>query len=447
MYPNLYYVFKDWFGVEWQWLKILNTFGLFVAVAFMVAAVVLSSELKRREKLGLLSPSEEVIIVGKPASIIELLFNGFTGFIFGAKVLGLIFSRPPDVNTQDYIFSMQGNLLGGIAMGAFLVFLKWQEKNKQKLKVPERRTVRIWPHDRVGDIIILGLVFGILGAKLFDNFEHWDVFMKDPIGQLFSVSGLTFYGGLILASVAICYYGYKKGIKLSHLVDSAAACLMLAYAVGRIGCQVSGDGDWGIYNSAYTSDAYGNLSLAAPGDFDKSVQKYETFFLQGTIQDSTGKTLRVTDRTYASKAEIPHRNWKGVSFLPKWFFAYSYPQNVNNDGVPMPGVKEEHYSVLPMPVFPTPLYETIICTLLFLLLWVFRRKIKTPFVTFGIYLILNGIERFVIEIVRVNKQYTVGASSFSQAQEIAIGLIAAGVSLIVYAMFISKNKNKELLEA
>jgi phosphatidylglycerol---prolipoprotein diacylglyceryl transferase len=447
MYPNLYYVFKDWFGVEWQWLKILNTFGLFVAVAFMVAAVVLSSELKRREKLGLLSPSEEVIIVGKPASILELLFNGFTGFIFGAKVLGLIFSRPPDVNTQDYIFSMQGNLLGGIAMAAFLVFLKWQEKNKQKLKVPERRTVRIWPHDRVGDIIILGLVFGILGAKLFDNFEHWDVFMKDPIGQLFSVSGLTFYGGLILASVAICYYGYKKGIKLSHLVDSAAACLMLAYAVGRIGCQVSGDGDWGIYNSAYTSDAYGNLSLAAPGDFDKSVQKYETFFLQGTIQDSTGKTLRVTDRTYASKAEIPHRNWKGVSFLPKWFFAYSYPQNVNNDGVPMPGVKEEHYSVLPMPVFPTPLYETIICTLLFLLIWVFRRKIKKPFVTFGIYLILNGIERFVIEIVRVNKQYLVGASSFSQAQEIAIGLIVAGVLLIVYAIFISKNKNKELLEA
>jgi phosphatidylglycerol---prolipoprotein diacylglyceryl transferase len=447
MYPNLYYVFKDWFGVEWQWLKILNTFGLFVAVAFMVAAVVLSAELKRREKLGLLSPSEEVIIVGKPASILELLFNGFTGFIFGAKVLGLIFSKPPDVNTQDYIFSMQGNLLGGIAMAAFLVFLKWQEKNKQKLKVPERRTVRIWPHDRVGDIIILGLVFGILGAKLFDNFEHWDVFMKDPIGQLFSVSGLTFYGGLILASVAICYYGYKKGIKLSHLVDSAAACLMLAYAVGRIGCQVSGDGDWGIYNSAYTSDAYGNLSLAAPGDFDKSVQKYETFFLQGTIQDSTGKTLRVTDRTYASKAEIPHRNWKGVSFLPKWFFAYSYPQNVNNDGVPMPGVKEEHYSVLPMPVFPTPLYETIICTLLFLLIWVFRRKIKKPFVTFGIYLILNGIERFVIEIVRVNKQYLVGASSFSQAQEIAIGLIVAGVLLIVYAIFISKNKNKELLEA
>ncbi len=444
MYPNLYYVFKDWFGIEWQWLKILNTFGLFVAIAFMVAALVISAELKRREKQGLLQPSEEVIIVGRSASLFELIFNGLVGFAFGAKLFGLIFSKPVNVNTQEYIFSMQGNVLAGIAMAALLIFVKWKEKNDQKLKVPERRTVRIWPHDRVGDIIILGLIFGILGAKLFDNFEHWDVFMKDPIGQLFSVSGLTFYGGLILAALAICYYGYKKGITLSHLVDSAGTTLMIAYAVGRIGCQISGDGDWGVYNSAYTSDAFGKLSLAAPSDFEKSVDKNASFFLQGTIADSTGKPMRVTDRTYSSKAAIPHRNWKGVSFLPKWFFAYSYPQNVNNDGVPMPGVKEEHYSVLPMPVFPTPLYETFICSLLFLLLWSIRKKIKIPFLMFGMYLVLNGIERFVIEIVRVNKQYAVGASSLSQAQEIAIGLIAAGILFIIYAKLIAPKMNKEV---
>ncbi len=444
MYPNLYYVFKDWFGIEWQWLKILNTFGLFVALAFLISAVVISAELKRKEKQGLLQPSEEVIIVGKPASILELIFNGFVGFVFGAKILGLIFSKLPETNTQEYIFSKHGSMLGGLAMAALLVYVKWKEKNSQKLKVPERRTVRIWPHDRVGDIIILGLIFGILGAKLFDNFEHWDVFMNDPIGQLFSVSGLTFYGGLILASIAICFYGYKKGITLSHLVDSAAPTLMIAYAVGRIGCQVSGDGDWGVYNSAYTSDSTGKLALAAPGDFEKAIDKNETFFLQGTIVNAAGKIVLVTDRTYETKADIPHRYWKGVSFLPKWFFAYSYPQNVNNDGVPMPAVIEEHYSVLPMPVFPTPLYETIICTLLFLLLWAIRKKIKTPFLMFGIYLILNGIERFVIEIVRVNKQYAVGASSLSQAQEIAIGLVIAGILLVIYAKIIILRANKKL---
>jgi phosphatidylglycerol---prolipoprotein diacylglyceryl transferase len=436
MYPNLYYVFKDWFGIEWQWLKIFNTFGLFVALAFIVAAIVLSAELKRREKLGLLHPSGETITVGKPATLLELFFNGVIGFIFGAKLLGLIFSRAPEVSPQHYLLSTEGSIIGGLLMAAILVAVKWNEKNKQKLKVPEKRLVRIWPHDRVGDIIILGLIFGILGAKLFDNFEHWDVFMKDPIGQLFSVSGLTFYGGLILASIAICYFGYKKGIKISHLCDSASMALMIAYAVGRIGCQISGDGDWGVYNSAYISDANGNVDVAAPGDFDKMLQKNASYFLQGRATDSS--KYATTDRTYPSLNEVPHQHIKGVSFLPKWMFGYSYPQNVNNDGIPMPGVTEEHFSVLPSPVFPTPFYETVICSLLFLFLWSIRKKIKTPFVMFGIYLILNGCERFIVELVRVNKGYNVSGIVLSQAQEIAIGLIAVGILLMVYAKFMAK---------
>ena len=72
MYPNLYYVFKDWFGVEWKALGFLNSFGLMVAVAFVAAAIVLTSELKRKEKLGLLLPREEMLIVGKPASMFDI---------------------------------------------------------------------------------------------------------------------------------------------------------------------------------------------------------------------------------------------------------------------------------------------------------------------------------------------------------------------------------------
>lgn len=52
MYPNLYYIFKDWFGVDWAPLKILNTFGLMVAIAFIAAAWVISSELRRKENLA-----------------------------------------------------------------------------------------------------------------------------------------------------------------------------------------------------------------------------------------------------------------------------------------------------------------------------------------------------------------------------------------------------------
>ena len=79
MYPNLYFFLKEVFDVQpWAFTKYINSFGLLVAVAFVVSAFVLRSELKRKEKLGLLSYSEEKIMVGKPASTIDLIFH----FIF-----------------------------------------------------------------------------------------------------------------------------------------------------------------------------------------------------------------------------------------------------------------------------------------------------------------------------------------------------------------------------
>ncbi len=431
MYPNLYYVFKDWFGVEWHGLSFLNTFGLMVAMGFVTAAIVLSKELQRKEKEGLLSPREETITVGKPASFSDLLMNAIVGFIFGYKIFGLFFSKAADVNPQDYIFSADGNFLGGLLVGGFLTWYKWWDKNKQKLKEPERRNVRIWPHDRVGDIIILGLIFGIIGAKLFDNLENWDDFVKDPIGRLFSASGLTFYGGLIMAAIAICWYASKKGIKIIHLVDAAGLALLLAYAVGRIGCQVSGDGDWGIYNSAYVVNADGKVVEAAPGDYEAQLNKQANYYLKGAVYDKDSVLVQVTDRTYESLEKVPNKSWKGPSFLPTWMLAYTFPNNVNKDGVLIPGCDEEHCRALPQPVFPTSFYETVVCTLLFLVLWALRRKITTPGVMFGIYLIVNGIERFIVELFRVNNTYSIFGFHPTQAEIISAALVLAGIILIV----------------
>ena len=428
MYPNLYYVCKDWFGVEWHALYFLNTFGMMVAISFIVGAAILSAELKRKEKQGLMSPREETITVGEPASFSELFSNGILGFIFGFKLIGLLFFKPDFLNAQEYIFSKEGSFIGGLLLGGVLVFVKWREKKKIQLSQPEKRIVRIWPHDRVGDIIMLGLVFGILGAKLFDNLEHWQEFWEHPIRSILSPSGLTFYGGLILASIAILIYAFKKGIALKHLMDAAAPALMIAYALGRIGCQVAGDGDWGIYNSAYVNDPSGKPVLAQSGGFEKSLQDNATYFLQGRVGDTI-----VTDRVYASLDAVPHYACKGVSFLPNWFFAYSYPQNVNRDGIVMPGVTDEHNRILPSPVYPTPLYEFLICTLLFFILWLIRKKIKLPFVMFGLYLLLNGLERILIEKMRVNNPYIIWGVEATQAQLIAFGLMIAGVLLVLLA--------------
>lgn len=442
MYPNLYYVFKDLFGIEVPALSFLNTFGLMVALSFIAAAVVLSRELKRKEKLGLLHPREELIMVGKPASITELIINGLVGFIFGYKLLGIFLAKPAEINAQEYIFSSQGSILGGLIGAALLAGLKWWEKNKDKLATPEKRSVRIWPHDRVGDLVILGLIFGILGAKLFDNLEHWDQLIADPIGSIFSASGLTFYGGLILATIAICWYAFKKGIKITHLMDAAAPALMIAYAIGRIGCQVSGDGDWGVFNSAYVSNEQGEVRLANAGEYRSHLNKYSTYFLEGKVADSAGREVYVTDRVYPSLAEVPHRNVKGVSFLPSWLFAYSYPGNVNKDGINIPGNLEEHNRVLPQPVFPTPFYEFIICTVLFFLMWSLRSKIRVPLMMFGIYLVLNGAERFFIERIRVNKVYHFLGFESTQAEVIAVGLFLTGLLIMVGAQLYYKRNHR-----
>jgi prolipoprotein diacylglyceryltransferase len=207
MYPNLYYAFKDLFGVEWNWLRFVNSFGFFVAFAFLAAAWILTAELRRKGKQGLLHFQEEKITIGKPAGAGELILNFVIGFLLGYKIIGAFLSNAE--NPQSFIFSSQGSVPAGIFLGLLFAGLKWWEKNKQKLPSPEARTLRIWPHDRVGDIIILGAVFGFLGAKIFHNLENWNEFSQDPIGALLSFSGLTFYGGLICASVAIWIYAKK----------------------------------------------------------------------------------------------------------------------------------------------------------------------------------------------------------------------------------------------
>ena len=428
MYPNLYYAINDWFGWKINAFKIFYTFGIFVALAFIVAAYFFTVELKRREKSGLLQPREENITAGKPASFFDLLINGFVGFIFGYKLVGVfIASRAAGLDLQDYIFSSSGSWAGGIILAAILIFFKYREKDKQKLSKPEKRIIRVWPHDRVGDMVIFALVFGILGAKLFDNLENWDRFIQNPIGNLLSPSGLTFYGGLICAAIAICIYAYKKGINLLHLTDAAAPALMIAYAIGRIGCQVAGDGDWGIFNSAYISDKPGHVVPAAPSQFQDKLQQNSTYFVAGSVTDPAGNLVNVTDRHSESLEQVPHKSFKGPAFLPKWMFAYTYPHNVNEDGILLNDCDGKYCRALPQPVFPTPFYETIICGLLFLFLWMLRRRIKIPGIMFSIYLVLNGIERFLVETIRVNSTYSIFGFHPTQAELISAALVITGL--------------------
>ena len=235
----------------------------------------------------------------------------------------------------------------------------------------------------MGTLLMWAAIWGFLGAKLFHNFEYWDDFVKDPIGGLVSFSGLTFYGGLIMGGAAVLYQSNKYGIKWIHMLDIAGPGMMLAYAVGRIGCQLSGDGDWGIVNVA--------------------------------IKPS----------------------W--LSWAPDWAWSFKYPHNVVGEGIPIPGCIGNFCNELPLPVFPTPFYEVLMGLVIFTLLWTFRDKIKVPGLMWSSYLIFNGIERFLIESIRVNSKYHALGLSFTQAELIATILIILGITGIFWSL---KNGNK-----
>lgn len=375
MYPNLYYAFKDIFGVELNGLKLVNSFGFFVALSFILSAWVLTLELKRKQNQGLFTFTEEKIMVGASASLGELVINFLLGFVFGFKIIGAFVIDSALNDPQSFIMSTNGSWPLGILVGLVFSGLKWWEKNKQKLAKPEERVIRIWPHDRVGDIVLYAALFGFLGAKIFHNLENWNEFAKDPIGSLISFSGLTFYGGLICAGAAIIYYARKRKISVIHLADSMAPTMMFAYAFGRIGCQISGDGDWGIVNT----------------------------------------------------------NPKPFSWMPDWLWAYNYPNNVIGEGKPIVGCEGPYCNELVPAVYPTPLYEIIACFFLFGVLWFYRKKLKVAGQLSGLYLILNGFERFFIEKIRVNTKYEGLPFQPTQAELISFVMILTGIVLMIKA--------------
>ncbi|MEO6723067.1 MAG: prolipoprotein diacylglyceryl transferase family protein, partial [Ferruginibacter sp.] len=188
----------------------------------------------------------------------------------------------------------------------------------------------------------------------------------------------------------------------------------------------------------------GKVAEAGPGEFEAHLEKHKTYFLNGTVTDPGSTTpVFVTDRKSDSLAVVPHQFLKAPSFLPTWMVAYNYPQNVNKDGIVIPGNKDEHNRVLPQPVFPTPFYETIICTFLFLIMWAIRKRIMVAGTITGIYFILNGLERFIIEKIRVNNHYHAFGIQFSQAQMIALLLMLGGLLIVVFVQLrAAKTKQK-----
>src|SRR5436305_13267155 len=198
------------------------------------------------------------------------------------------------------------------------------------------------PTDWAYEMAFAALVGGLVGSRVYYLVQNYSLVKHDLIGSLFSGSGLVWYGGVIGGAIAVCGWAYWRGMLNVALLYLASVPLAMGYAIGRIGCQISGDGDYGK-----------------------------------------------------------------VSSLP---WAMGYPHGT----VPTPpGVK----------VQPTPVYETLAMGLVAWWLWRMRDQFR-PGALFAFYLLLSGLERLLVELVRRNHRVAIGLTA-PQLESIALMIAGA----------------------
>ena len=250
---------------------------------------------------------------------------------------------------------------------------KKQGSSKKQRRKKEKTTQLVSPSHIVWTVTMIALASGFIGAKLFHALENLDEFLAAPAQMLFSSGGFTFYGGLIVATTVIIWYLRKQNLSVPVFADALAPGLILAYGIGRIGCHLAGDGDWGIVSD-----------LAIKPDW-----------------------------------------------IPPWLWAETYPNNIIY-GQPLPEA-----------VYPTPLYEFAAGVLIFAILWSLR---KHPFMSgwlFFVYLVFSGMERFLIEKIRVNNEFELLGMTVTQAEVIASVLILIGLVGVFRTMRIRRDENNE----
>lgn len=348
-------------------------FGIFLLLAFAAAYFVFRSEYKRKEAVGQIHAFTRT--VRKTPSVILAL----AGFLAGAKLVYWWRYRAMYIgNAQDFIFSTRGSLAGGLIAGlvAWVVVRRLRGASSVSA-VPGAAAVQqpvtglIHPYQLMDTLLFYCGLFGFAGALLFAKFESPSSWEHLSFDGLFAFAGFNYYGALIAGALTYLYINKRHGIRPAIAADIGSPGMMLAYAIGRIGCHVAGDGDWGIVN------------------------------------------------------EKPLPSW--LRWLPESLWAYRYPHNSVHQGIYIPGCTGNNCTMLQLPVYPTPLYEAIICLCLFFLLWRLRRKTEKPGLLFAYFAILNGAERFIIEFIRINPRYSIGPWNPSQAQVLALGWILTGL--------------------
>jgi len=118
------------------------------------------------------------------------------------------------------------------------------------------------PTDWTYEAIFAALIGGLVGSRLDYLIQNWDDVSDDLLGNVLSGSGLVWFGGLVGGALGVVLWAWRRGFLGPQLLDVAAVPLALGYAIGRVGCQLSGDGDYGIESDLPWAMAYPEGTIA-----------------------------------------------------------------------------------------------------------------------------------------------------------------------------------------
>ena len=207
------------------------------------------------------------------------------------------------------------------------------------------------------------LIFAAVVGGLLGGKTYYVILTGDPSAFL-SRAGLVFWGGLIGGTIAVLAMAKWRGMNLARVADVGGPAVMAAYAVGRTGCWAVGD-DYGLPWD-------GPLAVAFP-------------------QGAPPSTAGVMSQLF------------GVSFPPG-----TLPTEV-------------------IAVHPTQLYQVTLATLFFLVLWRLRDHRHAEGWLFGVYCVLAGVERFIVEFFRAKDDRFFGMLTMAQLFAIAFMVLGAAI--------------------
>jgi phosphatidylglycerol:prolipoprotein diacylglycerol transferase len=188
-------------------------------------------------------------------------------------------------------------------------------------------------------IVIAAAVAGLIGSRIYAILDDLATYLADPKSMIFSGSGFVFYGGMIGGLIGAYLVSRWYRIGLGVTMDMCGPALAIGQAIGRIGCQLSGDGDWGLPSTVPWAMSYPKAIVGWNSD-----------------------TVLKLDEHY---------------HLVSGYF---------------PGVR----------VHPAPIYETILYLGVFTILWSMRKTSHPAGRIMYWYLLLGGAARFIVEFWRIN---------------------------------------------